>query len=78
MLRCAQSAEQLQRARDRLGHALLGLLRYLDFEAAGLWHEVLLPDGTFTREPTKASSFYHIVCAIETLDKCLPRARDAD
>jgi mannose-6-phosphate isomerase len=75
MLRCAQSAEQLQRARDRLRHSILGLLRYLDFEATGLWHEVLLPDGTFTREPCKASSFYHIVGAIETLDKCLSDVR---
>jgi len=71
MLGGARSAEEVRRARDRLAHAISGMLRYLEFEAAGLWHEVLLPDGAFTREPCKASSFYHIVCAIETLDQCL-------
>jgi mannose-6-phosphate isomerase len=71
MLACARSAQDVQRARDRLTHSLSGMLRYLEFEAAGLWHEVLLPDGSFTREPCKASSFYHIVSAIETLDRSL-------
>jgi len=28
---------------------------------------VMLPDGLFTAEPCRASSLYHIVCAIETL-----------
>jgi mannose-6-phosphate isomerase len=51
--------------------AIAGLQRYLEIEPAGLWHETLLADGTFTREPAKASSFYHIVGAIETLDRCL-------
>ncbi len=74
MLSYSRSEEQTQRALDRLGHSIRGLLRYLDFEAAGLWHEVLLPDDTFTREPCKASSLYHIVGAIETLDRCLAGA----
>jgi mannose-6-phosphate isomerase len=51
--------------------AILGLQRYLEFEPAGLWQELLRADGTFSREPTKASSFYHIVGAIETLDRCM-------
>jgi mannose/cellobiose epimerase-like protein (N-acyl-D-glucosamine 2-epimerase family) len=71
MLECAESAQQSGVAREKLAHSILGMMRYLDFEAAGLWHEVLLPDGAFAREPCKASSFYHIVCAIETLDRCL-------
>jgi mannose-6-phosphate isomerase len=73
MMRCAQTAEQVQRARSSLSAAISGMLRYLKIDVAGLWHEVLLPDGTFTREPCKASSFYHIVCAIETLDQCFSR-----
>jgi mannose-6-phosphate isomerase len=71
MLECARSVQEAERARERLAHSLSGMLRYLEFEAAGLWHEVLLPDGAFTLEPCKASSFYHIVSAIETLDRCL-------
>jgi mannose-6-phosphate isomerase len=75
MLRVAQSPQQSLAARDTLSHAISGLLRYLDFAAAGLWHEVLLPDGTFTREPCKASSLYHIVGAIESLHQCLTDVR---
>jgi mannose/cellobiose epimerase-like protein (N-acyl-D-glucosamine 2-epimerase family) len=77
MSACAESEQQRALARAQLTHSVLGLLRYLEFEATGLWHEVLLPDGTFTREPCKASSFYHIVGAIETLDQCLAGARAA-
>jgi mannose/cellobiose epimerase-like protein (N-acyl-D-glucosamine 2-epimerase family) len=54
-----------------LAKAILGMQRYLRFEPPGLWQEVLRADGTFTREPTKASSFYHVVCAIETLKGCV-------
>lgn len=71
MLSCAASKQQASSACEKLSQSIRGLLRYLDFEAAGLWHEVLRADDTFTREPSKASTFYHIVCAIETLDQCL-------
>jgi mannose-6-phosphate isomerase len=77
LLARAQSATEIQRARDTLSRSLTTLLRYLDGEAAGLWHEVLLPDGRFTREPSKASSFYHIVGAIETLDQCVSELHTA-
>jgi mannose-6-phosphate isomerase len=71
MMRAAGSPAQSLAAGEHLGLAMTGLLRYLEGAAAGLWHEVLLPDGTFTREPCKASSFYHIVCAIETVQQSL-------
>ena len=63
--------EEGDRASRSLIEAVLGLQRYLDIEPKGLWHETLLADGTFTREPTKASSFYHIVGAIQTFDRCM-------
>jgi mannose/cellobiose epimerase-like protein (N-acyl-D-glucosamine 2-epimerase family) len=75
MLACAGSVRQASTACEKLSRPIVGLLRFLDFEAAGLWHEVLRPDDTFTREPCKASSFYHIVCAIEVLDQSLAGAR---
>ncbi len=77
MLNCAASVKQANSACENLSRSIRGLLRYLDFEPAGLWHEVLRPDDTFTREPCKASSFYHIVFAIEVLDGCLARVHAA-
>jgi mannose-6-phosphate isomerase len=53
-----------------LVQAIQGLQRYLEIEPLGLWQEVLSADGTFSCEPSKASSFYHIVNAIEALDRC--------
>jgi mannose/cellobiose epimerase-like protein (N-acyl-D-glucosamine 2-epimerase family) len=38
------------------------------FPVNGLWQEVMLPDGSFTREPCRASSFYHVVCALDNLN----------
>jgi mannose/cellobiose epimerase-like protein (N-acyl-D-glucosamine 2-epimerase family) len=77
LVRSAESEEQRRLASAKLYDSILGLLRYLEFEAPGLWHEVLLPDGTFTREPCKASSLYHIVGAIEALDQCMSAAQAA-
>ena len=52
--------------------ACVGLRRYLDDAPAGLWRDRLKPDGTFVDEPAPASSFYHIVCALETLFAAQP------
>lgn len=51
-----------------------GLLRYFDGLRPGLWHDKLRADGTFIDEPSPASSFYHIACAIWELDRTLARA----
>ena len=52
-----------------LSKAILGLQRYLKAEPLGLWQENMSADGTFSCEPSKASSLYHIVCAIQTFDQ---------
>jgi len=70
---CA-TATEARSASQRLIEAVQGLQRYLEFEPLGMWYELLLADGTFTQEPCKASSFYHIVCASETFDRCLALA----
>ncbi len=41
----------------------------------GLWHEVLLANGGFLRGPTKASSLYHIVGAIDDLHTTVRESR---
>jgi mannose-6-phosphate isomerase len=50
------------------------LLRYLHTELPGLWYDRLPPEGQWLQDPSPASSFYHIVCAIAELGAVL----DAD
>jgi mannose-1-phosphate guanylyltransferase/mannose-6-phosphate isomerase len=44
-----------------------GLSHYLHAVTPGLWHDKMRADGTFVIEPSPASSFYHIACAIYVL-----------
>jgi mannose/cellobiose epimerase-like protein (N-acyl-D-glucosamine 2-epimerase family) len=46
-------------------HALAALRSYLDVPTPGLWRDTMSSDGTFVIEPAPASSFYHIVCAMQ-------------
>jgi mannose-6-phosphate isomerase len=71
MLEQAPSDTAADRASRALDASIHGLMQYLVAEPAGLWEEELRADGTFTSGPSKASSFYHIVCAIQTLDRTI-------
>lgn len=51
--------------------ALAGLTRYL--EPNGLWRDKLQADGSFTVEPSPASSLYHIMVACEQLRASVAR-----
>lgn len=44
-----------------------GLKRFLHTSVPGLWHDRMLADGSFRAEAAPASSFYHIVCALNEL-----------
>jgi mannose/cellobiose epimerase-like protein (N-acyl-D-glucosamine 2-epimerase family) len=48
--------------------AATGLLAYLDTPTPGLWLDVRLPNGDFLDSPVPASTFYHLVAAIEAFD----------
>lgn len=62
-----------QRAWQGLTSAIDGLTPYLQHPVAGLWRESLSPQGHPDLAPCRASSLYHLVCAIETLmDTPLP------
>jgi mannose-6-phosphate isomerase len=63
----ARTPAEAATAAAQIRAAAAGLTAYFLEDPQGLWHEVQRPDGTFVAEPCKASSFYHIVCAIETL-----------
>lgn len=59
--------EQASAADARLDAAVAGLSRYLLPAPAGLWHEQMRADGSFVLQDCRASSLYHIVCAIDVL-----------
>ncbi len=50
------------------------LLKYLDTPKRGLWRDRMLADGTFVDEPAPASTFYHLVCAIDEFTHTIRRA----
>lgn len=56
----------------RLDHAARALQLFLTTEPRGLWREVLQADGRFVREPVRASSLYHVVCALEAAHALVP------
>jgi mannose-6-phosphate isomerase len=48
-----------------------GLIGYLAAAAPGLWRDRMTIDGRYVDEPAPASSFYHVVCAIAELERCV-------
>ena len=63
----AEAGPAAHRESERLEAAIAGLAQYLLPDPAGLWHEVMGADGRYLPQHCRASSLYHIVCAIETL-----------
>jgi mannose/cellobiose epimerase-like protein (N-acyl-D-glucosamine 2-epimerase family) len=53
--------------------AATSLLRYLNTSVPGLWLDEQLPSGEFRESTAPASTFYHLVGAIEALDLALAR-----
>jgi mannose-6-phosphate isomerase len=49
----------------RSAESIRGILRYTAHPTAGAWWEHIDAGGTALVEPTRASSLYHITCAIE-------------
>ncbi|MEP7099186.1 MAG: AGE family epimerase/isomerase [Burkholderiales bacterium] len=68
LVRAPDALARMQ-ARARLRDAVAGLTRYLLPSPAGLWHEVMNVRGDFVLQDCRASSLYHIVCAIDTLER---------
>ncbi|MCF4167257.1 AGE family epimerase/isomerase [Zavarzinia compransoris] len=51
-------------AAGRAAAALRGLMRFFEHPVAGAWYEHIGADGKPMIEPTRASSLYHITCAV--------------
>lgn len=66
-LALAQSEAERAAAHASIARAHQGLIQYLVSDTDGLWQELMLPDGRWAAEPTRASSLYHIVSACEAL-----------
>jgi mannose-6-phosphate isomerase len=56
---------------DMVADGVEGLEVYLRTPTPGLWFDLMTEDGALADAPAPASSFYHIVCAIEVLDRAL-------
>ncbi len=62
---------------DAVADAVEGLELYLRTPVRGLWFDSMTADGDLVDGPAPASSFYHIVCAIEVLGRALGDVRCA-
>jgi len=59
---------------DHLRHATQAaevLMDYFAVDTPGLWRDQMQPDGSFRLEAAPASTFYHIICAIDEMAKAL-------
>jgi mannose-6-phosphate isomerase len=65
-------ARGLAQALHHATQAMQGLQAYLGHPLPGGWQEVWLADGQWQAEPVRASSLYHIVCALDTLAEAGP------
>ncbi len=62
---------------DIVADAVEGLELYLRTPLRGLWFDSMTADGVLSVGPAPASSFYHIVCAIDALGAALGDVRCA-
>jgi mannose-6-phosphate isomerase len=67
----ASEGEERMRYRGEALRAAKALWRYLQTPIAGLWRDRMLPDGSFLEEPSPASSFYHLICAIQVMKETI-------
>lgn len=67
MASLASDTREASRSLDHCSAAIAGLMGYLTRPLAGSWYESLDAQGTWSTEPVRASSLYHVVCALETV-----------
>lgn len=65
----AKTVAGRQRALDNAAAAAGGLRRYLDTPVDGLWFMELDRDGVFSTTPSPGRYLYHIICAIQELNR---------
>ncbi len=60
----ARTEAEATAAREKTAEAATGLLRFFDHPVQGAWWEHINADGAPSQEPSRASSLYHITCAV--------------
>lgn len=65
----AASPEEKAACVETLIRAAEGLELYFDVPLTGLYRDKMNPDGSFVEEPAPASTLYHIICAIDEMDR---------
>lgn len=70
----SDDAAIFKKSNVRAVQAMTGLLRYFEHPVRGTWWEHLGPDGTPLAEPSRASSLYHVICAIHEVDSAIRRS----
>jgi len=68
MAKRAENPADRGMALDKLAQAIAGLRLFFASRPAGLWAETIREDGSHDSDPARASSLYHIACAIRTID----------
>lgn len=58
---------------ERVVRAAKALQRFFEVDTRGLWRDRMNPDGSFRIEAAPASTFYHIICAIDELRSFVAR-----
>ncbi len=64
---CETDPAAKTRAQAKITEACRGLLRFFEHPVPGQWWEHIDAGGQPVQEPSRASSLYHITCAIDTL-----------
>jgi mannose/cellobiose epimerase-like protein (N-acyl-D-glucosamine 2-epimerase family) len=76
MMERAATPADTEHACAKIVSAAAGMSKYLRADAPGLWYEAILENGAMLIGPSKASSLYHLVSAIDVLRKAAgPRAQ---
>lgn len=67
----ARNPQEAAAGMDHAAVAARGLRQYFDHPVDGAWHEVIAADGSFLVEDVRASSLYHITCAVSEMARFL-------
>lgn len=63
----------VRKALAELEAAIIGLLHFVDGAPAGLWHETIDAEGRPDQGPSRTSSLYHLVGAVDELQRFMAR-----
>ncbi len=69
-----ETEAERQDAYQKAAKGVRGIEKYLWNDVPGLWYETWKADGSFVQEHPRASTLYHITCAMAELDRAIARS----